>query len=136
MRDAVRTLEQPTASLADQYRANTGPVDPHVWASFGPRTTLYEPKIVGSLSLKVVHVIVQPRAIRLRTRGSKTIENSYKPAARSSAQSDHGFRYVLNWQTRTQTFFIRTVESNKTELFGFVVHRFTYQSLRIFITIV
>ena len=41
----------------------------------------------------------------------QNIEKSYKPVARYQC-----FRYALNWQTRTQSFFIRTAESNQTEL--------------------
>ena len=32
--DAVRALEQPTDSLADQYGANTGPVEPTSMGAF------------------------------------------------------------------------------------------------------
>ena len=71
------------------------------------RNNLYRPQIDGSPSLKAQHAHLSPMAIRSRT-GPTIIEKSYKPAARSSAQSDQWFCYVLNWQTRTQSFFIRT----------------------------
>ena len=62
--DAVRALKQPTASLAVQYEANTGPVKPTgMGASW---TTGHRPKIVGSPFLKAV-LIFQPRARRRRT---------------------------------------------------------------------
>ena len=87
----------------------------HVWAPFGPRTTLYGPKIVGSPSLKAVHAHLSATGYTAPY-GSKNHRKSYKLAARSSTQSDQGFRYALNWQTRTKSFFIRTAESNQTEL--------------------
>ena len=71
------------------------------------RNYLYGPQIDGSPSLKAQHAHLSSMAIRSRT-GPTIIEKSYKPAERSSAQSDQWFRYVLNWQTRTQSFFIRT----------------------------
>ena len=49
--DTVRALEQPTACLADQYGANTGPVEP----TYMDHAQLSGPKIVGSPSLKAVH---------------------------------------------------------------------------------
>ena len=60
-------------------------------------------------------LIFHPRTIGPHT-SPTIIEKSYKPAARSSAQSDQRFRYALIWQPRTQGFFIRTAESNQAEL--------------------
>ena len=98
-----------------------------VWGKYRAcRTHMYErlldharlstgPKSSEAHLRKLYMPIFQPRAIRSRT-GPNIIEKSYKAAAQSSAQSDQGFRYALNWQTWTQSFFIRTVESNQTEL--------------------
>ena len=138
--DAVRALEQPTASLADQYGANTGPVEPTSMGAFGTthdslraqnrRKPISESCACSSFS----HGL--DGTIRVQN-----MEKSYKPAAPSSAQSDQCFRYALNWQTRTQGFFVRTAESNQTEL-GAMPFRFCRaqvdisQLLRIFITIV
>ena len=80
----------------------------HAWLSTGPKSS--EAHI-----WKLYMLIFKPRAIRPHLR-PKFIKTSYKPAARSSAQSDQGFRYALNWQIRAQSFFIRTAESNQTEL--------------------
>ena len=55
--------------------------------------------------------------------GSKKHRKIVQTRSAVIAQSDHGFRYALNWQTRTQGFFIRTAESNKTEL-GYLPFRF------------
>ena len=81
--------------LLDHVRLLTGPrsAESHLW--------------------KLYMLIFQPRAIRPR---SKNHRKSYKPGARSSTQSDQGFCYALNWHTRTQSFSIRTAESNQTEL--------------------
>ena len=53
-------------------------------------------------------------------------QNRWKPISERStcssfthglySQSDQGFRYARNWQTRTQSFFIRTVEYNQTQM--------------------
>ena len=102
--------------------------NPYVWAPFGPRTTLYGPKIVGSPSLKAVHAHLLATDYTAPY-GSKNHRNSYKPEARSSTQSDQGFRYTLNWQTRTQSFFIRTAESNQTELGADAITYFHNNSL-------
>ena len=77
----------------------------HSWLSTGPTSS-------EAHLWKLYMLNVQPRAILTRT-GPKIIEKSYKPAARSSVVSDQSFRYALNWQRRTQRFFIRTAESNK-----------------------
>ena len=100
-------------TVCDKYRASRthkyGCRLDHEWHSAGSKAS------VAHL-WKLYMLIFQPRPIRrLRTR-PPIIEKSYKPAAQSSAQSDQGFRYALNWQTRTQSFFIRTAESNQTEL--------------------
>ena len=76
----------------------------------GPQ--LCGPKIVGSPSLKAVHA----HCSAMGYTGPKITKKSYKPAAQSSDQSDQGLIYTLNWQTRTKSFFIRTGESNQTEL--------------------
>ena len=113
--DAVRALEQSTASLADQYGANTRPVEP---TSIGAFWTTHDslraqnrrkPTSVSCACSTFSHGL--DGAVRVQN-----MEKSYKPAARSSAQSDQCFRYALQWQTRTQSFFIRTAESNQTEL--------------------
>ena len=105
----------PKASLADQYGANTGPVEPTSMGAFWTthdslraqksRKPISESCTCSSFS----HGL--DCAVRVQN-----MEKLYKPAARSSAQSDQCFRYALNWQTRTQSFFIRTAESNQTEV--------------------
>ena len=112
--DAVRALEQPTASLADHYGANTGPIEP---TSMGAFWTTHDslraqnrrkPISEGCTCSSLSHGL--DGAVRVQD-----MEKSYKPAARSSAQSDQFF-YALNWQERTQNFFIQTAESNQTAL--------------------
>ena len=80
----------------DRARLSTGPAstEAHLW--------------------KLNMLIFHPRAIWSRT-GPTIIETSYKLAARSSAESDQGFRYALNRQTRKQNIFILTAESDQTE---------------------
>ena len=73
------------------------------------------PKSLEAHLWKLYMLIFQPRAIWPRM-GPRIIAKLYKPAARSTAQSDQGFCYALNWQIRTQSFFIQTADSNQTEL--------------------
>ena len=103
--DAVWALEHPTASLVEQYGANTGPVEPtsmgacQIWHA----RLCTGPKSSEAHLWKLYMLIIQPRAIRPRM-GPKTHKKSYKPAARSYTQSNQRFCYALNWQTRTQSF--------------------------------
>ena len=73
-----------------------GLLNPKVWAPFGPRTTHYGPKIDGSPSLKDQHAHLSPTASILPHTGPTIIKKSYKPVARSSAQSDQGFCHALH----------------------------------------
>ena len=97
---AVRALEQPTASLADQYEANTGPVESTCMGVFwtthdslraqNHRKPIFESCICSSFS----------HGLYTAPYGSKNQRKIVRfTAARLSAQSDHGFRYALNWQT-------------------------------------
>ena len=138
--DAVWALEQPTASLADQYVANTGPVEPTsngaIWTTHDSLRSQNRRKPISETQ----HAHLSPTGytapygpIRLQQSSKKCT----KPAARLSTQSDQGFRYALNWQTRTQNFFILTAESNQTELGARAIsvcraHWFTYHSCYVF----
>ena len=76
-----------------------------------PARKTWGAKGVCGPSLKAQHAHLSPMAVRPRM-SPTVIKSSYKHAARLSAQSDQWFRYVLNWQTRAQSFVIRTAESN------------------------
>ena len=78
--------------------------------AFWTTTNLYGPKMVGSPSLKAVHPHLSATGYTAPY-GSKKHRKSYKRAARSSTQSDQGFRYAHSWETRPQCFFIRTTDS-------------------------
>ena len=90
--DAVRALKQPTASLADQYGANTGPVEPTCMGVFWPThvslraQSRWKPISESCTCSSFSHELYDP------VRVQKTFKKSYTPTARSSAQSDHGFR--------------------------------------------
>ena len=112
--DAIRALKHRTTGFAEQDGANIGPEEPTSMGAFC--TTLYGPKIVGCPSLKAVSHLSATGYTALC--GFKNHRKSYKLAAQSSAQSDQSFRCALtsNWQTRAQSFLIRTAESNQIEL--------------------
>ena len=82
---------------------------------FGPRTTLYEPKIVGSPSLKAVHAHLSATGYTART-SPKMIEKCtvYRSAVIRPVWS--WFSLCTKLANKDTNFFIRTVESNKTEL--------------------
>ena len=108
--DFGTTYDQSCRQLWGKYRA----CRTHVWEPFGPRTTLLRQNRRKPISERYTcssfsHGL--DGAVRIQN-----MEKSYKLVARSSAQSYQCFRYALNWQTRTQSFFIRTAESNQTEL--------------------
>ena len=78
-----------------------------VWASFGARTTLYRPKIVGSQSLKAVHAHRSATGYTATCGSKKSSKNRTNPSA-VICPVWSGFRYALDWQTRTQSVFIWT----------------------------
>ena len=135
--DAVRALAQHTASLADQYGANTGPVEPTSIGAVGPRTTLYGPKIDGSSTCSsFTHGLYGPIRVQQSSKNLTNPQHGHLPSL------IRVFAMRLTGKQGHKASSYETAESNQTELGAHAISVLSWtlvhisQLLCIFITII
>ena len=115
--DSVRALEQPIPSLADKYGANKGPVEPTnmgtIWTTHDSLRAQNRRKPISERSTcsSFTHGLYGPIWVQ------QSSENRTNPQPVHPPSLIRVFAIICaNWQTRTQSFFMRTAESNQTKL--------------------